>query len=427
VTAQFDFNVDFQLQVLALMKQDFEFLIFAQDTINPEYFSNRKLIWFFTTMRNHYLDYQSIMTNTALQNEMIQGVKRNVIKDKEIETYKKYYLAIIGIVNRTEYIPDEVVAFCKQQAIKKVVFDMPALLLEREFPTIESNMADAFAVGSNLGDVGSQFFINFADRIKNREQKYDVEIIPTGITELDIFLNGGIKPKQLGIWMGPTSRGKSIALLHCGKRAVIMGKNVLYYTFELSEEEVAERYDSSFSTIPVGELFNKEHELSRRMTDLGRRWGNSLIIKEYPAGNATLSTLKSHYNQCVHIGFEPDLILVDYLDLMRPLKHRKQKREELSDITTDLRGWATDLEVPLWSATQAQRQAISMKTHTEEQVGEDIGKANIADIVITLNQTPDEVANNVMRLFLAKNRNGKKYVEIPVEYDFNRMCFYKPV
>jgi len=73
------------------------------------------------------------------------------------------------------------------------------------------------------------------------------------------------------------------------------------------------------------------------------------------------------------------------------------------------------------------RAAISMETHTEEEVGEDIGKVNIADVVITLNQTKEELHREIMRLFLAKNRNGKRYIEIPIQTAFERMAFYEPL
>jgi replicative DNA helicase len=298
------------------------------------------------------------------------------------------------------------------------------LMAAEDFGTIETNLRSALEVGETFGSLGTNYFVNFQDRLNLRARRYETQIMPTGITDLDVYLGGGLKPKQLGIWMAPTSRGKSISLCQCGKRAVIMGKKVLHYTFELSEEEVAERYDSSFSKIKMYSLFDEEAQLISTLNKLGQRWGNSLIIKDYPPHKATIATLHAHYKQCERSGFMPDLILIDYLNLLRPSQKRLQKREELSDLATELRGWAMELDVPIWSATQSQRAAISMETHTEEQVGEDIGMVNIADVVITLNQTREEVNQNKMRLFVAKNRNGRKYIEIPIINDLERMCFY---
>lgn len=426
VTTTFKFDKRFQTQVLGLMKQSFNFLILAQEVIEPDYFSDRALAWFFITMRDHYLDYQTNIQDSSLNNELFKAVRNKQIKEKDISIYAEYRKQLDHPVLNADYIKSEVVTFCKHQAIRKAITDLPPLLLSDQFEEVEDMLVNALHVGMDVESLGVQFFVDFPERIKRRELTYEHRIIPTGITELDSFLGGGLKPKQLGIWMGPTSRGKSLSLIHCGKRAVIQRKRVLHYTLELSEDEVAERYDSSFSTIPMKQLVNEEYELMGRLEDLGRRWGNALIIKEYAPGKASLNTIKGHIQQCFQIGFVPDLIIVDYLDLLKPVHRRKEKREELSDITTDLRGLAVEMNRGVWSATQSQRAAISMETHTEEQVGDDIGKVNIADIVITLNQTREEVTNEMMRLFLAKNRNGRKYVEVPIETAFGRMCFYKP-
>lgn len=424
---QFNFDRKFQVQILSLMLRDLDFLIAAQDIIKPEYFSDNVLIWFFLTIRNYYLDYQMRMDSDVLRNELLKAVQQGKIKkEDDIRNYAESFQLIEQTIGNKDYVVKELVAFCKSQAIKSMVMELPALLIARDFASIESNFKKAMDVGEDFGSTGTSYFVNWTDRLKSRAIRNESRVMPTGITDLDVFLGGGLRPKQLGIWMAPTNRGKSIALCHCGKRAVIMGKKVLHYTMELSEEDVAERYDSSFSKISMSKLFDEEAHLVAQLEKLGMRWGNALIIKEWPAGKPSLATLTAHFNQCVRNGFSPDLILIDYLDLLRPTIRRLQKREELSDITTETRGWAMELNLPIWSATQSQRIAISMETHTEEQVGEDIGKVNIADIVVTINQTKEEVAQNKMRLFLAKNRNGRKYIEIPIINDLDRMCFYDP-
>ena len=423
----FEFDKNFQIQILSLMLHDLEFLIFAHDAIDPDYFSDTILAWFFKSLRDHYMDYQIKMQPQSLHNELVMAAKAGKIKKTEVRHYVAVYTKTLQKVLDKDYVSDQVITFCKHQAIRKAAMSMPSMLNTNAFPEIESLMAEAFRVGSNLGSIGCQFFQDWAYRIKYREQQRELLIVPTGITDLDILLRGGLRPKQIGIVMSPTSRGKSLFLVHCGKRAVVMGKRVVHYTFELSEQEVSERYDSSFSRIPIDKLVEQEINFRLQMAKLSKNFRNRLIIKEYPSGTASVSTLRSHINQCYHIGFEPDLILVDYIDLMRPVQRRKERREELSDITTELRGMAGQLCVPLWSATQSRRAAISMETHTEEEVGEDIGKVNIADVVITLNQTKEELAKEMMRLFLAKNRNGRRYMEIPIQTAFDRMAFFDPL
>jgi replicative DNA helicase len=318
------------------------------------------------------------------------------------------------------------VTFCKHQAITAAILEGPKLLQEEKFEEIESKIREAVSVGVGIMDMGEQYFIGWPERLRRRSQVTTLSTVPTGITELDSYLNGGLHAKQLGLWMGPTSRGKSLALMHCGKRAVIIKKRVAHYTLELSQDEVSTRYDATFSKIPVHDLLDKEYLLAARLDRLGLTWGNTLIVKEYPTKKAGVGTIRAHLLQLASIGFIPDLVIIDYLDLLRPPRYYKEKRDELSAITEEMKGLATEMSFPIWSATQANRSAISMETHTEEQMSEDIGKANISDILITLNQTKEEVDDEIMRLFLAKNRNGPRYRTIKIKTAFDRMSFYEP-
>jgi replicative DNA helicase len=304
--------------------------------------------------------------------------------------------------------------------------ETPDLLKQNDFDAIKSKWMDALQVGL-VHDIGTEYFINYPDRIKKRHEDKVQKMMPIGITEMDIWLGGGLRPKQLGLWMAPTNRGKTLALIHCGKRAIVSGNSVLHYTLELSEDEIAERYDSAFSKIPMHMLADREVDLIKDLESCGSKWGNVLIVKEFPTKKATVATIMAHYRMVLQTGFQPDLVIVDYLNLIKPTHLRKNKREELTDTAEELRGAATETDVPWWSATQSRRGAISMETHGEEEVGEDIGMINTSDVTITLNQTEEELAQEIMRLFLAKNRNGPKYRTAKIATKFERMCFYDPL
>lgn len=424
--AQFKFNRDFQIKVLALMLQDYNFLILAQSVVVPDYFSDEILAWFFCVMRDYYLDYQMRASAEVIQNELIKASQRKKIKDADVGEYIKVFSRLGHALPDKEYVAKEVVTFCKHQAITAAILEGPRLLQEEKFEEIEGKIREAVSVGMGIMDMGEQYFVGWPERLRRRAQVESLTVIPTGITELDSYLNGGLKAKQLGLWMAPTSRGKSLALIHCGKRAVVVGKRVAHYTLELSQDEVSTRYDSSFSKIPVHDLLDNEPMLASRLDRLGLAWGNTLIVKEYPTKKASVGTIRAHLLQLASIDFIPDLVIIDYLDLLRPPRYYKEKRDELSSITEEARGLAGEMALPIWSATQANRAAISMETHTEEQMSEDIGKANIADVLITLNQTKEEVDDEIMRLFLAKNRNGPRYRTIKIKTALERMCFYEP-
>jgi replicative DNA helicase len=423
----FRFYRDFQIKILALMHQDFDFLIATHELVLPEYFSDEILCWYFLAIRNHYMDYQMRMGQDALRNELLKAAGRKKIKDADFPAYAQVFTTMLEPVHDKKYIQNEVLKFCRHQAIKAAVLKSPQLLQDDKFDEIESTMVEAVRTGSNVADIGELYFINWPERLKRRAIEESTLIIPTGITGLDILLGGGIHGGQVGLWMAPTNRGKSAALGHCGKRAIIQRKKVLHFTMEMPQDEVCGRYDATFTKINMRDLLDMEGQVAEKLERYGHRWGNCLIVKGYPTKTASVQTLRSHIFQCCALGFEPDLILVDYLDLLKPPRSYKEKRDELTSTTEALKGLALELKRGIWTGTQSQRAAISMETHTEENVSEDIGKINNVDIAITMNQTKEEVRQKVMRLLLAKNRNGPKYETVTIKMALERMCFFELV
>jgi replicative DNA helicase len=428
VDSAFKFDKGFQVKILSLMHQDFDFLGLIYDLVKPTYFTDGVLVWYFCTMRDYYLDYKAKIGLTALQNELVKACKSNPprIKAVDIKAHLEVFQLLSVPVSDKKYIIDEVSTFCRHQAIKEAILSSPELLQKEQYEEIEDIIKKAVAIGVNTMSVGTQFFVDWRERLTRRNEGVQEYILPTGITELDRIIGGGLKSKQLGLWMGPAGRGKSAALSQCAKRAVIGRKKVIHYTLEMSSDVVCERYDASFSGINVTDLREREIELITKLEKYGRSLGNGLLVKEYPPGMASVSMLRAHINQCCGIGFVPDLIVVDYLDLLKPSRRYQDKRDELTATTVDLRGMAVELGLPVWSATQANRGAISIQTHTEEHVSEDIGKINTSDIVITINQTKDEIDDGTMRLFVAKNRNGPRYLEVEIQTRLSRMCFFEP-
>jgi replicative DNA helicase len=408
------------------MLKDFDFLLLAHDIVEPAYFSDSILAWYFESIRDYYLDYQMRMDDVTLRNELKKASANNHVKSADVHAFLAVYKELQKPVDNKKYIVDEVATFCKHQAIKRAVLEVPPLLSKGSFDEIEVILSKALRTGMSVHDIGSQYFISWPERLANRIIRQEQKIIATGITELDKYLGGGVRARQLCLWMAPTSRGKSIALVHCGKRAVIMKKKVLHYTMELSEDEVAERYDASFSRIKVKDLVDEEAHLATSLEDLGKTFGNSLIIKYYPMHFPTIHTIRAHIEKCIGSCFIPDLILVDYLDLVKPLDLRLERREQLTQITLGLRNLGGEFDVPLVSATQSRRAAYSKEVHDEEDTSEDLGKAMHTDILITINQNKKEVKDGIIRLLLAKNRNGPRGVSVQIQTDLERMCFYDP-
>jgi replicative DNA helicase len=122
-------------------------------------------------------------------------------------------------------------------------------------------------------------------------------------------------------------------------------------------------------------------------------------------------------------GIFPDLIVVDYADIMTPDTRSKERRHEFSSIYNGLRAIAKKENVAIWTASQSNRASFKKNTMKMDDIAEDWGKAMIADYIIGLSQSDiDRKAKpQKMRLALVKNRNGEKGIVVDTRVDFSRM------
>lgn len=426
---QFNFDRRFQIGVLGLMSQNYDFLIVACDVIIPDYFEDKILGWFFQTIRNYFMDFQQRPTSNVIWNEVLKATKSGRIKDTEVSSYVEIYKQLENPVDEKEYVIKEVVSFCRRQALRKTFLEVAPQINSDDpevFATIEEKVRAACNLGTDTLNIGTQYFMDIEERLRIRALGDEFPRAPTGITELDNFIGGGIKPGQLCVWIAGTGIGKSIALCHVGKRSIVQGYKIVHYTLELNEADIAERYDASWSNIDVYDLSTSTQDVKDSLEKFKNRYGNSKIIKFYPTKSAGISTIKAHLNQLRSNAFNPDLVIVDYGDL---LKHSSNYNDEYSDLGNtfaELRGLAGELNIPLITATQANRAGNQADELDLGMIGDSFKKAQIADCIIGICMSKEEKQNDMARLVLLKNRNGPTGISIKINTDYKRMCFYNP-
>ena len=272
-------------------------------------------------------------------------------------------------------------------------------------------MKEAISVGvpSTLGH-------NFFEDMEARFVKVNRGACPTGISQLDKkdILDGGLGRGEIGVVTANTGVGKSHWLVEMGAEALRRGKNVIHYTFELSETAVGIRYDSNLCGIPSTDIRERKKEVIKKYQELEL---GSLIIKEFPTGSATVMTLRNHLEKLMLKSFVPSLIIVDYADIMRATRRLDSLRHELKLIYEELRNLAMELKLPIWTASQANRDSANSSVVGLENMSEAYGKAMVADVVISISRKPMEKANGSGRLFVAKNRAGRDGILFPIYLD----------
>ena len=122
-------------------------------------------------------------------------------------------------------------------------------------------------------------------------------------------------------------------------------------------------------------------------------------------------------------SFVPHVIIVDYADIMRSTRSYDSLRHELKLVYEELRNLAMDLNVPIWTASQANRDSANSDIVGLENMSEAYGKAMVADVVVSISRKAMEKSTGAGRLFVAKNRAGRDGLVFPVHIDTARSTF----
>ena len=197
-----------------------------------------------------------------------------------------------------------------------------------------------------------------------------------------------------------------------GANALRAGKNVLHYTFELSETAVGTRYDSNLCDMDSNEVMDHKDEIIEKYKNmtLGR-----LYIKEYPTNTASIFTIRSHIERLDLKGFKPDIIIIDYADIMRSTRQFDSLRHELKLVYEELRGLAMEIGIPIWTASQSNKEGANAEVIDMTNMSEAYGKAMICDFIISVSRRAHEKASGWGRLFVAKNRAGRDGLVFPAK------------
>jgi replicative DNA helicase len=140
-----------------------------------------------------------------------------------------------------------------------------------------------------------------------------------------------------------------------------------------------------------------------------------LYIKEYPTNTASIFTIRSHIERLDLKGFKPDIIIIDYADIMRSTRQFDSLRHELKLVYEELRGLAMELGVPIWTASQSNKEGANSEIIDMTNMSEAYGKAMICDFIISVSRRPHEKASGWGRLFVAKNRAGRDGLVFPAK------------
>ena len=233
--------------------------------------------------------------------------------------------------------------------------------------------------------------------------------IPTGWDSLESRLEGGLFPKTLTCFIGQVNIGKSIVLGNLAANMTKANKNVLLVSLEMSEFMYAKRISAQYSQIPANQLKSNTDDLRGIIRDLGASLDSNLVIKEYPPKAITVRQLEAYINKLRHNGFKPDVVIIDYLNLIQPATKGLNSYESIKEVAEGLRALAFKFNVPFVTASQVNRGAFNSSNPGMESVSESIALAATCDVMASIWQEEEDKALGILNMGMQKNRFGVNF------------------
>ena len=394
----------FQIKVLSSLLTHKEFLVNIQDILSDEYFDNQAHKWIIKEVLRYYDKYHTTPSMDILKVE-VQKIDNEVLQLSIKEQLREAYQASDDDL---EYVQEEFTGFCKNQQIKKALMSSVDLLKAGDFDSIKDLISTALRAGNDK-NIGHEYIKDLESRFREDART----TIPTPWGRINELLQGGLGNGDFGLIFGNPGGGKSWSLVALGGYAVRMGYNVLHYTLELGEQYVGRRYDAFFSKIPVDRILKNRAKIEEIIPNLEGK----LIIKEYPPGRATVSTIESHIIKVTEMGTKPDLVIIDYVDLLGTKKKTADRKGEIDDIYQSTKGLARQLDIPIWSVSQINRAGAKDDIVEGDKAAGSYDKLMITDVCISLSRKKADKVNGTGRFHIMKNRYGIDGLTFGVEAD----------
>ena len=289
----------------------------------------------------------------------------------------------------------------------------------------------------SIGDLVEDAFNHFLALMDKRIEPG----IPTGFSDLDKLLGGGLKKQEMVVLAARPSIGKTALALNIARNIAMRNlpdrrvdrdqqpvskdvKSVAFFSLEMSAEQVAQRLLCTESKVSLSSIsdgsFNIEE--TNRLSRGAEALSNAHLFID-PTGGLSIFELRAKARKLKESEAGLDLIIIDYLQLMRAgdVSSRDGRQVEVSAISGGIKKLAKDLDIPILVLSQLNREVEKTPNNKTARprlsnLRESGSIEQDADVVIFLHRDRDEAKENNREaarngveslLLVEKNRNGK--------------------
>jgi len=358
-----DYGYDIQKFYLEMMLSDAETFVRCQSIYDHTLFDRR--LQKTAEFVNEYVSEHSVLPTF----EMVNAATGSALA-KPTEVRAEHYDWLLG----------DFETFTRHKGLERAIMESADLLEKGEYGPVEDLIKRAVQVGLNK-DMGTDYFADPKSRLMKIKDKNGQ--VSTGWKTVDHRLFGGMNRGELNIFAGGSGAGKSLFLANLGVNWASMGLNVLYLTFELSEELVSMRIDSMLTGVPARDIFREIDDVEVKVKMIGKKSG-ALQVKYMPSGK-NANDIRSYIKEYeVKMDRKIDVMLVDYLDLMMPISKRISPADLfIKDkfVSEELRNLAMEKNCVFVTASQLNRASVEEVEFDHSHISGGLSKIQTADNV----------------------------------------------
>ena len=386
---------------------------FARKTIpflKKEYFDDVSQKIVFELIDEYINKYNAFPTSEALHIDLgnKSGLSEELYKNASgvIEQLKKEE------DTNLDWLVDQAEEFCKEHSLHNALRESISIMGDKtkEKGMIPQLLTDALSISFD-SDIGHDF-------IEDAQSRYDYyhkkeAKLPFDIDLLNKVTNGGIPDKTLNVILGGINVGKTLIMCHFASTYLMQGKNVLYITLEMSQDEIGKRIDANLMDIAMNDLSSMSQEsFMRKVAFIKNKTQGKLKIKEYPTASAGAAHFRHLLNEYrIKKNFIPDVIFIDYINICTSTRFKGGMHNSytiVKAIAEEFRGLAVEQNLRMWTATQLTRSGFSSSDVGLDDVSESFGLPAVADFMFAAIQTEQYEQLGQYMIKQLKNRYNHK-------------------
>lgn len=390
--------------------------------INSSFFSNENHKTVVKILKEYYRNHQKFPNPTELKLNFTSPSDRQALKEvllsfKDID--KKYDKDLL--LKNTE-------RFFKEKAVHNTVINTYVNIQAGDINS--SEILKSFEKACSISLVENKGF-DYLEKIDEHcdELQKVFKYIPSGWKWLDERIGGGFLAtgRAIYVFYGVTNVGKSIFLGNIATNILSQNKTVVLISMEMPEQVYAKRISAQLSQIPMDDLSSEIQLLKTKLNSYKLKNKEAkLIIKEFPPKTVSTLHIKTYIEKLKNSGVNPDIIILDYLNLIAPADKGQSSYDSVKQITEAVRAMSYQFECPIITATQANRSAYNEANPGLETTSESMGLSHTADAQFSIWTEKEEMDLNLIHLGITKNRFGPRDCQTVLEIDYPTLSLKDP-